>query len=153
MNTWHKPARAPHAESYQRPATSDQEARQHQNRSTFTLCTNSAHPYQNKGFVSNLFSHACAHLRLYPLCFDMLHKNTRGWVVTSVATVPSRIGMTEKHGSRNPRTGLPPAVGRRDDGGKAGEEREFGGLFFGGGFMSDMNVRPPSRLLKKLGGG
>ena len=95
MNTWHKAARNP------------------QFPSTFTLCTNSAHPYQNKGFInqndellSPLFSHTSAHLLPYPLCFDMLHKNTRGWVVTSVATVPSRIGMTEKHGRRNPRTGL-----------------------------------------------
>src|SRR5208283_2266332 len=59
-----------------------------------------AHPYQNKGFakqngkfLSPLFSHRCAQLRLQTLCFDMLHKNTRGWEVTPVATVCSRIGI------------------------------------------------------------
>jgi len=94
VNTRHKPARGP------------------QTLSTLTLCTNSAHRYQNKGFInqnsgflSPLFSHTSARSRLQPLCFDMLHKNTRGWVVTSVATFPSRVGMTEKHGRRNPRTG------------------------------------------------
>jgi hypothetical protein len=55
------------------------------------LCTDSAHPYQNKGFanqnrefLSPLFSHTCAYSRLQPLCFDMLHKNTRGEGVTLV---------------------------------------------------------------------
>src|SRR5208337_2700335 len=37
-------------------------------------------------------NHSRALLRLYPLCFDMLHKNTRGEGVTPVATVPSRFG-------------------------------------------------------------
>ena len=60
MNTWHQPARAAQLPS------------------TLTLCTNSAHPYQNKRFISPLFSHRCAHLRPQALCFDMLHKNTRG---------------------------------------------------------------------------
>src|SRR5208337_1286345 len=62
-----------------------------------THCTNSAHPYQNKGFInqnneflSPLFSHTCAHLRPQPLCFDMLHKNTRGEGGTLSLTVPSR---------------------------------------------------------------
>ena len=60
--------------------------------STFTPCSKSAHPYQNKGFVSQPFSHTCAHLRLQPLCFDTLHKNTRGEGVPPEATVSSRIG-------------------------------------------------------------
>jgi len=33
---------------------------------------------QSTLFLSPLFSHACAHLRPQPLCFDMLHKNTQG---------------------------------------------------------------------------
>jgi len=96
VNTWHKPAHTP-----QLPRT-------------FTLCGNSAHRYQNKGFInqnseilSPLFSHTSAHLRLQPRCFDTLHKNTRGQKGTLSPTIPSRIGMTEKHGRRNPRTGLP----------------------------------------------
>ena len=116
VNTRHKPARAPQIPT------------------TLILCTSSAHRYQNKGvtnrksqFLSPLFSHACAHLRLYPLCFDMLHKNTRGGVVAPSPTVRSRIGssgganpkreerflaaqtslgMTGSEGGRNPRTGL-----------------------------------------------
>ena len=82
MNIWHKPARAP-----QIPGT-------------LTLCTNSTHPYQNKDFadqnsefLSALFSNTCAHSRLQPLCFDMLHKNTRGEEGTQSPTIPSRIGM------------------------------------------------------------
>ena len=82
MNTRHKPARAPQIPSI------------------LTLCTNSAHPYQNKGFpdqnsafLTPLFSHTSAHLRLQPLCFDTLHKNTRGEEGTQSPTIPSRIGM------------------------------------------------------------
>ena len=66
-------------------ATSDQEARKEQSPGTLSLCTNSSHPYQNKGFadqnsefLSPLFSHRCAHLSLQTFCFDTLHKNTRG---------------------------------------------------------------------------
>ena len=75
-----------------------------------TLCPKSAHAYQNKElanqnceFLSPLFSHCCALLRLQPLCFDTLHKNTRGWEVPPAATVPSRIGREDK---KDPRTGL-----------------------------------------------
>jgi len=113
VNTWHKPARSPQIPS------------------TTTLCTKSAHPYQNKWFIkqksaflSPLFSHSCAHLRLQPLCFDMLHKNTKGEGVTPSPTFPSRIGM----------------------GGGASDRKEEGvwGVFaFWGACMSDMNVRPP----------
>ena len=67
--------------------------------STRTLCPNSSHRYKNKGFafhigqfLSPLFSHSCAHLRLQPLCFDMLHKNTQGEEVPPSPTLPSRIG-------------------------------------------------------------
>ena len=90
VNTRHKPARAPQLPS------------------TCTPCANSAHRYQNKGFVnqnseflSPLFSHSCAHLRPQTLCFDMLHKNRRGEGVTPVAIVRSRIGMGR--GSRHKR--------------------------------------------------
>src|SRR5271157_1343190 len=82
VNTRYKPARTPQIPS------------------TFTLCTSSSHPYQNKGlanqnrqFLSPLFSHCCAHSLPQPLCFDMLHKNTRGEGVTPPPTTPSRIGM------------------------------------------------------------
>jgi hypothetical protein len=82
VNTWHNPACAP------------------QNPSTLARCTNSAHPYQNKGFanqnsefLTSLFSHTCAHSRLQPLCFDILHKNTQGERVPPVTTVPSQIGI------------------------------------------------------------
>src|SRR5208337_3878780 len=75
VNIRYKPARAP------------------QILSSLTRCTNSAHPYQNKGFITSLFSHVCAHLRLQALCFKTLHKNTRGDGVTLSPTVPSRIGM------------------------------------------------------------
>ncbi len=81
VNTRHKPARTPQIPS------------------TFTLCTNSSHPYQNKGFLtqniaflSPSFSHRCAHWRPQTLCFDTLHKNTRGEGVTPPSTIPSRIG-------------------------------------------------------------
>src|SRR5208283_5013612 len=63
-----------------------------QNPSTLSLCINSPHPSQNKGIVSNLFSHTCAHLHPQTLCFDILHKNIRGGVVATLTTVPSRIG-------------------------------------------------------------
>src|SRR5208337_1053049 len=32
----------------------------------------------NKDFITNVFSHTCAHLRPQPLSFHILHKNTRG---------------------------------------------------------------------------
>ena len=136
MNTWHKPARAPHTESYQRPAASDQEARKKQDSSTRTLCTDSAHRYQNKGFakqnsqfLSPLFSHTCAHSRLQPLCFDMLHKNTLGEGVPPVTTVCSRNGMGgganperaerslrpgEAHGAHKSRSAARRAILRRE---------------------------------------
>jgi len=60
VNTRHKPFRTPQIPS------------------TFTLCTNSAHVYQNKYFITNVFSHTSAHLRPQALCFDTLHKNARG---------------------------------------------------------------------------
>ena len=47
---------------------------------TFTLCLNSAHPCQNKDFITNVFSHTCALLRRQPLSFYTLHKNTRGGI-------------------------------------------------------------------------
>ncbi len=50
------------------------------------------HRYQKKGFISYLFSHTCALLRPQPLCFDTLHKNTRGEGDTTSPTVPSPIG-------------------------------------------------------------
>ena len=56
------------------------------------------HRYQNKGFINYLFSHTCALLRPYPLCFDMLHKNTRGEGDTSWPTVPSPIGTHGRSG-------------------------------------------------------
>ncbi len=108
MNTQHKAARATRIPS------------------RVTLCINTAHPYQNTGFarqkrqfLSPLFSHACAHLRLQPLCFDTLHKNTRGeggysggnssgeWLVAS---------------QRNPRTDLKVGhyIRKREAGGMTG---------------------------------
>jgi len=139
VNSRHTPARAPHMESYQRPATSDQEARKTQTSSTRTLCTHSAHPYQNKGFanqnnefLSPLFSHTCAHLRLQTLCFETLHKNTRGEGVTPVTTVPSRNGIGGGARDRWEGSSRPVEIaGRREN------------FLFWGGFMSDMNVRPP----------
>jgi len=81
VNARHKPARCPQVPS------------------TFTLRTNSAHPYQNKGFanqnsafLTSLFSHTCAHSRLQPLCFDMLHKNTRGEWVLPCQHFPPELG-------------------------------------------------------------
>jgi hypothetical protein len=63
------------------------------------------HRYQNKHVITPLFSHTCAHLRLYPLCFDMLQKNTRGGVAAPLPTVPSRFGMGSgsRHTSHKPR--------------------------------------------------
>src|SRR5208283_5390463 len=43
---------------------------------------------------------ACTHLHPYPLCFDMLHKNTRGGVVAPLPTLPSRFG-TKSSSSHN----------------------------------------------------
>ncbi len=62
MNTRRQPARVP------------------QSAGKFTLCINSAHRYQNKDFITNVFSHTCALLRPHPLYFHMLHKNTRGGI-------------------------------------------------------------------------
>ena len=55
-----------------------------------------AHRYQNKHFITPLFSHACAHVYLQALCFDTLHKNTRGEGMSPSSTVRSRIGREDK---------------------------------------------------------
>jgi hypothetical protein len=74
VNTRHKPARASQISTI--PA----------------LPITQLHRYQNKHLITPLFSHRCAHLRLYPLCFDTLHKNTWGAVVAQPPTFLSRFG-------------------------------------------------------------
>jgi len=111
VNTRHKPARAPQIPS------------------TLTLCTNSAHPYQNKGFLnqnseflSPLFSHCCALWRLQTLCFVIVHENWRGEGVTPPPTVPSRI-----------ETGSAPVPKRKRDPSRCSLLRRAGGMTAGKG--------------------
>jgi hypothetical protein len=124
-----------HIESYQSSSTSDQEASKKQRPSTLTLCTNSAHRYQNKDFINHLFSHTCAHLRPYPLCFDTLHKNTRGEGMTPTPTVPSRIGIGGGWGQGEAERFLASRIplGMMD----------FENIGFGGTRMSELKLRPP----------
>ena len=74
MNTRHEPARVPETPVLPGPS--------------LTL----PHRYQSKDFITSLLSHTSAPLRLYPLCFDTLHKNTGGGVVAPETTAPSRFG-------------------------------------------------------------
>ena len=122
---------------------------------TLTLCTNSAHQYQNKGFLnqnryflSPLFSHSCALLRPYRFSFHILHKNTQGEGVSPSPTLRSRIGTgwrgqeggeipplrgpTHHNSARGRKSGrsgpFDSAQDRRDDSGGGGmTEGEIGG--------------------------